>query len=841
MVFSSFIRFAKFSTKIPHTTSTNASNLNNQFFKSSYPYLKSNSYFNGLQKHCKFAYRTKWWHKVETGSTNTFNSFLTISNGHYGLYYSIYNKESERKEKQRAYEQYIKKYIVKQFEEGDRTKFRRCMFMRSHSHDHHDHHNHYRYRKNKGRNHYNRRDRHIKKFIHLKLILIGFTAKFLISKVIKDTQINLENFKTFSSKFISSCLLKSTTYLATTNQFSSPYSSLPQSDNVFSIGLSKRSFTIITNSLQEKQLTQQKLKLQKDIKSQEIQSIESVDEQESTFLQTQIQNIINTYENHKSPDDLNIIYPLYQAIKRNDLTLPSIENYNMVLKSIIERSLDGDLELKSIESKLTNLLTIYQDLLQSGIKPNLETYKLVVNALLDNSINCSQIPCSNHIQYNEIVVRAKEFAQIGFELIQTINTQVDINTILSKVTILGIKCPELMTKDIIMKFNDLINNIEDLNLQSSLDILNLARFFTKFDVFDESKAYEIIEKIYNRIRQFNNVDEFKVYQSIIIALINNNYINSATELLDNILMDYKEALQFSKRPNKSEVSELIGTYLKAYSMSVGASNGLELLKLFQSVAYLPELPVSTYNFFINQLQTKSDHYNTVWELYNRLALRKDYQSTPTISIIKESDNVACRDNLLSLSIQNGDHEKVFQLLKEILLKDHLIGDHQIMRMAFNYLSNGVIYNKNEGEYFNQYYFSLLSQLIESQAKHYKTSTNLNDFISEYAQFLTIPIPQELLSNEKAVESVNNYNAQLLMSSSLPFKCLENFDMNEDNLYGLVVIARQLMLYNGQDKTVLKRIATFEESLMNLFEDPANHYIELTEEVTEFKTQLASSI
>ncbi|KAI5961221.1 RPM2 [Candida pseudojiufengensis] len=820
MVFSSFIRFAKFSTKSSsHTTST----IHNHFFQASYPYLNTNYYFHGLQKHSKFAHRTKWWNKAETGSTSNSNSFLTISNGHYGLYYSMYNKESERKEKQNKYERYIKHYLLKQFHEGDRTKFRQCMFRRSHH-----------YRKNYGHYQNYRRTRHLKKFLHLKLILIGFTAKFLISKVIKDSQLNIDNFKTFSSKFISSCLFKN---LATTNQFSSPYSSIQSSDNVFSLGISKRSFTTISHTHRDnKPLLQLKELPQKDEKVQEVLT-EEVDDFETNFLQTQVKTINDAYDNHKSPEDLNIIYPMYQAVKRNNLTLPSIEDYNVVLRSIIERDLDNNLDLKSIESKLTNLLSIYQDLLQSGIKPNSETYKLVINSLLDSSISCSKIKCTNHIQYNEIRNRTKEFTQLSFELIQTVNNQIDKFSILSKIVVLGAKFPELLNKNLLLIFDECTNNIDTLNLQGCMDVFKLIRFSKRFSLMDEEKTYKIIEQAYQRIRQFDNVNDFEVYQMVLIALIDNNFKNNATELLDNILMDYKESLQFMKRPNKSEVSNLLGAFLKSYTENVNVSKGLELMKKFQSIAYLPELPISSYNFIINKLQSNDDHYNDMWALYNRIALRKDYQSTSTISIIQENDDLCCRDTLIALAIQKGDHERVFQLLKEISLKEHLIGDYQIMRMVCNYLSNGVMFSKSEGEYFNQQYFGLLSQLLESQSKHYQSSTNLNDFISEYAQFLTIPIPSEFISNKLAISSISNYNAQFLMSSQLPFKCLENFDLNEDNLYGLVIIARQVMLYSGNDENILNKIAFFEASLINHFEDSANHYIELTDEVLEFKKQL----
>ena len=82
-------------------------------------------------------------------------------------------------------------------------------------------------------------------------------------------------------------------------------------------------------------------------------------------------------------------------MKRNDLKLPSIDVYNIVLKSILNRSLNSELTLDSIEGKLTVLLTVYQDILAAGIKPNKETYNIVVTALLKGSLQCLDIPTDN--------------------------------------------------------------------------------------------------------------------------------------------------------------------------------------------------------------------------------------------------------------------------------------------------------------------------------------------------------------------------------------------------------------------------------------------------------------
>ena len=136
---------------------------------------------------------------------------------------------------------------------------------------------------------------------------------------------------------------------------------------------------------------------------------------ESNFLHNQIAAITSTYSSYTDASELNIIYPLYQSLKRNDLTLPSIQLYNIVLSSIEKRALDSEFTLEAIENKLTNLLTVYQDILSSGNKPDTETYNLIIRNLLQGNLDCLHLESSNQYQYFATYKRAQEFCQISIE------------------------------------------------------------------------------------------------------------------------------------------------------------------------------------------------------------------------------------------------------------------------------------------------------------------------------------------------------------------------------------------------------------------------------------------
>ncbi|KAI5954818.1 RPM2 [Candida theae] len=792
MVLPSFIRLARLSTRLRQARVHHSNRRYRQpFFQASFPYLNTSYYYQGLSKRHEFFERARWWSKAETGSTSQSTPFLGIADGHYGLYYSMYNHECERKDRQEAYEEYTRRYMTNQWEQGDRTKYKRWI-----------------------------------------------AAKFIISKAIVDTQVGLDNLKTATYRLATSCYVKPTGYFlnsgsnfhSTGVSSSSRLATSPINGDVFSIGISKRSFTTISGS-QYQQLT-------KSFQTTPVTKHDQAEEPfESSFLQTQVANITEAFESRTDETKLNVIYPLYQAIKRNELTLPTVELYNIVLKSIIDRPVDNEADIGAIERKLTNLLTVYQDILYANLKPNQETYKLVVNAMLDSTIKCSSVSCSNYIEFKETSTKAKEFAQVAFELVESSPKHVQFSSVFDKIVTLSKLYPDLVSESIITSFKQLLSTLYSTDSKYYLNVLEFSAFLPQSKSYNEQEAYETISQTYSKIRDLNEVDEFAVYESMMTALVSNNQLGNASQLLDNILIDYKESLQFSTKPSKKQVSDLIAAFLKVYANKVGVVECYQLLQKFQQVAYLPELPVSFYNYMIVKLQEDPEGYDDMWSLYNRVALRKDFQQTSTIDMMKVVNGLSCRDALLKLAICKGDHERVFQLLKEIILKEHLIGDHQVFRMVLDYLNNGVTNSKSQGEFFNQYYLGLLYQVISAQAKHYHSSKHLNDFVSEFVKYLTISTPFELANNEMAVSSIANYNVQLLMSSPLAFKCVENFDLQSDNLYGLNIIARHLLLYSGTEEQTLVKVADLEAHLINQFEDAGNHYIQLTEDVMVLSAEL----
>ncbi|CAI5757930.1 unnamed protein product [Candida verbasci] len=750
MVFNSFIRFAKFSGKFSSKFS-NDSHINQQFFQSSYPYLNSRYYLNSLTNlyHLK---KTKKYHfKNDTTSNGDKNPFLGISDGHYGVYYSMYNRDSERRRKKQDYNDYIRHYIIKQLEMNDR--FGIYKFAQNHK---------------EKRNHQRRRRGNS---LHIKFL--SLSAKFLISKAVFDALINFDNVKKSLRKIIAAVYYKPNIHLVLNN--SSPIHHSPStSSGIFSqvFSLSNRSFSTTTKINQQ---------VTPEITTEKITNLPQEDNFDHSFIDCQVKNILNAHES----ENFNLILPLYQTVKRNNLQLPSIELYNIVLKSIIHRSLDSELKIENIENKLTNLLTVYQDILQTT-KPNNETFDLVINELLDSSLKCSEIPISNQFELEQINNKAKEFVQISLELFNSIK-DLDLTIVFPKLLSALNKYPELLTKEILQSFIPLLDTKVE-NKDYILSILDLSKCFTQFQLVQHNEIYNLIDKFYKQYTKLSQStsDEIKVYEKVLVSLMLNNHSAQAGQLLDNILIEYKN----SKIYSQEQIGQLIGSFLKSYSFKFGIDNKtFKLLSKFQAVNL--EMSISFYNFFICKL-IENGMYENAWTLYNRVSITEDFQNISNLEMIKE-DSISCRDVLLSLNIVNQNDENVFQLVKEMLFKEHLIAPNVLIQLI-EYCS---INNYN----------GLILEILESQTQFYSKPNQLLSLIIDHLSALT---------------STKLYNSNFFKQSYL------TFSLQSDNIYGL---------YKSFELHKSTINLEFNSVLINEFEDTENHYIELPEQIKIFKQEL----
>lgn len=798
MVFSNIIRQAKYSHQHEKIL----------FFQSSHPYLHNN---HSLIAFHQF-FNRKWSNEEPHPSSSPLRNFLSIDNGHYGLYYAIFNQhDAERKKRPQRPNEAILEHMIN------------CEILLK---------------------------------FYYPYEYLNVSTKFFILKFNQDIYNNINQIKNMTRAFLSTLSIRS---------HNVPYIKIAYQNQFITYARNFSTTTPAANQITIENFPQQIKAIKTDddeienhptVTAPEV-SVESPFE--TTLLNTQITSIIDIYSNSSAPEDLNIIYPLYQSLKRNGIKLPSIDLYNVILNSIVLRSLDSQVSLEAIESKLTNLLTIYQDILQNAIKPNFETYNLILNSLFDGAFKVASLPKTNLYALDALNNKEHEFSTIGLDLFNSISNidQLNLQQLLPKMLPILIHNPTLINKGLVTKIIPYLNEIHQTG-QYYLDTIALSKFLTKHNIFDGdiSQTYTFIVSTYSSFKdaEIADVDQFDIYSKLIETLVHNNFFTEASKFLDDILVDYKESLRSTVKPKQAQISMIISTYISAIvdSNDADLDVGFDLLMKFNKITYIPELSIELYNNLITkyadryvqlevnkaklgeesiELFTKSQKssYERLWFLYNHMAIRRDYQATSTIELVNGSNSsqLHCRDVLLSLSINQGDHERIFQLIKEILLKNHLVLDLNAFKKLLNYLYNGVIYNAN-GEPFNQYYFGLIWNLLETQSAHYTTPVDLNNFISEFISYMMIG---------NATVETNEYNIKLFLNSPMVSKAVKNFDLTSDNIYGLIVISRTLMGYHGNDNSVFKAILQFQSRLIQQFEDTENHYIEFNEEIVNFKVSI----
>lgn len=588
-----------------------------------------------------------------------------------------------------------------------------------------------------------------------------------------------------------------------------------------------------------------------------------------SFQKSQLDKIVTVFSSHLCAADLDVIYPLYQGLKRNNIPLPSVHEYNIVLQSICMRQLDSLNTLSAIESRLTCLLTVYQDFLavcasDPAFKPNTDTFNIVLAALFKGALEAIDIGTSTSIpadEYQKVLAQSTQFCQVGVDLYLSIkdHKELDQDSILPNMVTALSALPNLVTKSAAERLI-LLRDVQARDARFYSGLISITHHFKRLKLLlqDSKQIYHFIAGVFDSYKtacaSYPGLKrlEFDVYSSLLKALISNGNLAMATRFLDQILLDYKKKItdeQSKAVSQKPEVSQLLSTYLDAI-MASGKPEDLHraynLLQTFKLVPYIPELSIDVFNTMINgfinrysvlELDKASAEqkdafakeqltvYQKIWELYEYAAIRKDF--LPEVLALSKSQNlgskVNCRDFLLSLSLDLNDHSKVSRLLKEVFLKDHVVGNWNISKKVCLYLYNGVV------AYNNTYYCNLLWNFVEQQGTHYsQSSTEMNKFLSEHIGFLL---------------TENGPNLDLLLNSIIVSGAFSEFSLETDNIYGLMSIclffmACERQIYFRPDQAF--KVLQFESCLINQFEDASNHYIQLSLELIQFKKELYAS-
>lgn len=766
-----------------------------KFFQSSLPYLNNNALILNTTG------KAKKWSLEEPHATN--KSFLTFKNGHYGIYFTLFNHELRKKEHDNP--------------RSDSNKF--IIILREPS-------------------------------------ATEIFPEFSISKAKQDIHNDINWLKKVSRNLLSTTsLVKLKCKFGQLNQ-TRGFSTTQIKSKDKNLGPAPHQ-KLDTQNIQKLSSEERYAETEKDCEIGE----EDEEPFETSFLRTQLSQIVQAYENHTNSDDLNIIYPLYQSLKRNDILLPSIEEYNMVLKSVSMRSLDSEDSLLASEARLTCLLTVYRDILtacqtKSICQPNPETYRVVLQSIFKTSKGLLSLPSSDQEprhSYQHRIGKVLEFCHVGVNLYTSLLQEAKVATydIVPEILYCVNFLPNLLNKDLAASLVELKHlNLKDAQLY--IGLISLAKFLISPQIlgFDKRTSYEYISGIFDNYKSQCETTmllteaEYPVYSAMLKALIATGNYPIATKFLDNITLSFKKDLLSMKASQDSvaDISALISDYLQEL-MDLGTQEHLDkaydLLKIMRQVTYLPDVSTPVYNDmigkyifqYIEQEQSKRSTknfnegnraqeatYKKIWELYNYVAIRKDF----TRVVTAKKSLVSSTEMLLSLTLDLGDLPNISRLLKEILLRNVFIMDWTVLKKLCYFLTK-------QAQNGDSYHHQVMCEILEKQATYLGgDSAQLNDFLSEHVSYI-------LSQEQNAFEYFLNLN--------LIREAFEKFDLQTNNAHGLVTVMNYLQsMLDSRRLTDLEisKVLLYQAYMINEFENTENHYLELPSELMAFQTSLKNS-
>ncbi|GMF97934.1 unnamed protein product [[Candida] boidinii] len=501
----------------------------------------------------------------------------------------------------------------------------------------------------------------------------------------------------------------------------------------------------------------------------------------------------------------NEVLSLFLRIRGKNI-IPNLSIYNSTLKSIPLRSIVDE----TIENKLTHLLNVYSDMLSNNIKPNNETYNLIINPLLSGSLE-SYIFSNFKDGY--------DFLKIAMELfLITNNTAAATNTKFyqfnDELYLNLIKClNNYQAMDFIhpVAYYNIIKNLkfkdESIKLNILIELINFSKYF---------KDLSIIEFLYNDLKNFNpkllESNQYNIYSSLIESFNFSNNVSKSTKMLNDLLSS-------NSNISKENISLLLSSYLKGLTFINLNDAYLSLMK-FNSIESLPDVNLDCLLIMLKRSIELNDS-NLILKLWNFILINSKFDNE--FNNLKFSDYnrdygyISNTFNLLFeylLKLNNND--LILKFTRELIIKDSLTISINNLLPLINYLSNFKNENSN----------NLLMKLINNQGLKYKKSNNVR--LNEFLSLIVNSLSNEFISN-------NLFNSNFFKS------CCEDYRLIDDNIFGLLKVFEIKNSQNINSNEDLLKLNYYSEVLKFEFEDLSNYYVNLPKELENFKTSLINNI
>lgn len=501
----------------------------------------------------------------------------------------------------------------------------------------------------------------------------------------------------------------------------------------------------------------------------------------------------------------NEVLSLFLRIRGKNI-IPNLSIYNSTLKSIPLRSIVDE----TIENKLTHLLNVYSDMLSNNIKPNNETYNLIINPLLSGSLE-SYIFSNFKDGY--------DFLKIAMELfLITNNTAAATNTKFyqfnDELYLNLIKCLnnyQAMYFIHPVAYYNIIKNLkfkdESIKLNILIELINFSKYF---------KDNSIIEFLYNDLKNFNpkllESNQYNIYSNLIESFNFSNNVSKSTKMLNDLLSS-------NSNISKENISLLLSSYLKGLTFINLNDAYLSLMK-FNSIESLPDVNLDCLLIMLKRSIELNDS-NLILKLWNFILINSKFDNE--FNNLKFSDYnrdygyISNTFNLLFeylLKLNNND--LILKFTRELIIKDSLTISINNLLPLINYLSNFKNENSN----------NLLMKLINNQGLKYKKSNNVR--LNEFLSLIVNSLSNEFISN-------NLFNSNFFKS------CCEDYRLIDDNIFGLLKVFEIKNSQNIDSNEDLLKLNYYSEVLKFEFEDLSNYYVNLPKELENFKNSLINNI
>lgn len=429
------------------------------------------------------------------------------------------------------------------------------------------------------------------------------------------------------------------------------------------------------------------------------------------FSNTLTEQIHKAYDNN----DLNKIYSLYLAMKRNNCT-PNVETFDLIIKSLCSRDMDN----KDLDERMFHILTCYQDLISMKMKPLVSTYHDIILALLNGSLDAIKENNSNGKDFFNIAI---DFFKTTYNKILRNNLSENLveSLLYSSLQYQSVETskylyeilPELALS-LSQKFNDPIYKYLKIRFSYDLSTLNDSIQSCIKETSVLNQGYCLIDN------NFDIKDSIAMSSAVVTGLIKMNNIKLASDILNDTLIYMK---QHMPHVDIQEKQILIESYLLQLGQ-MDLIKSEKLRRVFEAKALesnSPSIPTLSVNYYKNLLYNVMcwlPHQNNIpvdlsalsKSIYKQKLLRFNKKNVTNESYLSFDDKESVWDKITSASnnIQPGrlSYER---LMNEFMnYHFHQVQNTRDLELLVMIIEDSII---NNYKFSQEQYFKILEFLI----------------------------------------------------------------------------------------------------------------------------------